>query len=267
MVGGATAEESARLVQVQGSRLSEPETWVAGALVLMALVAVIGFVARPRAMVSILAVTLLPVVVVYFYSHFRTPIFSEGAFAASAVMVPLLIGAALTWRYTAMLGWLLTIAMLCLSIVSIYAFEKRHEQEQWRDAFSSLQSLPGENRRLVVFLPAEGQLVFDYYAHRTAGPPPWTQATGAPTGIFDTTPPRLGARIDEIRDLQPMRRVIAMGRFNEAVLVLSREELVDPEGLVERYFRREWGAPQTQSFGGVTVQRYTRKLQPVIIIQ
>jgi mannosyltransferase len=237
----------------------DAHVWAGVAMVLLVITSVLALVARPRVAGAMLIVALLPVIGLYLYSHLGQPLFLERLFVPASPLVALLAGAMLTRRFTAFVGWPLVVVLIHLSILSIIAFERYEQKEQWRQAFAHVQAMPRDRARLMIFVTAEGQVVFDYYARRLASDPPWDDATGAPQGFFDSHPPQVLMRVNDIRDLLPMRRAIARGRFQEVVLVLSHEWHADPQGVVTRYLRREWGIPQARDFVGVSVHRYTRQ--------
>jgi hypothetical protein len=113
------------------------------------------------------------------------------------------------------------------------------QKEDWRGAYDVVRALPESDRRLLVFVAAEGELPFAFYAKhdRSRRPEP---RTGAPGGFLEVDPPRTIRRVLADADLDPLRRELATGRWDEVVLILGHDDFSDPEGRTEAELRATW---------------------------
>jgi hypothetical protein len=80
--------------------------------------------------------------------------------------------------------------------------------------------------------------------------------TGAPGGFFDIDPPRTIRRVKKDSDLDPMRATLAAGDFDEAVLVLSHYQWVDPTGITRAWFEKHWKLEEERKLRHVVLLRF-----------
>ena len=119
-----------------------------------------------------------------------------------------------------------------------------------------MDGLPRE-RRLLVFVANEGQLMYRYYARRAGVRRPRQTLTGCPQGFFDLDPPRPIRRVLHDTDVVRLRRVLAEGDFERVLLVLSHDWFADPGRRVEalldractRQYEKRWHGVRLVSYG------------------
>jgi mannosyltransferase len=157
-------------------------------------------------------------------------IFLPRGFLPSSVLMPILL--AVPARKGNLAGRAFVGFCLAFVVVNLYAWEKESVKEDWRGAAAAVASMPATPHRLLVFVASEAQLPFDYYYRLRPG----ETETGAPTGFFDTDPPRTLVRVLRDRDLDGLRRRVNAGGFDDLVLVVAHAGWFNSKGqLQQRY--------------------------------
>jgi hypothetical protein len=149
---------------------------------------------------------------------------------------------------------LTAVALLLATIVGGGVFTVDHRKEDWRSIAATVSRLP-DQRRLLLFVSADGQLPFDYYYRLR----PNEVETGLPAGFFDVDPPRTMLRVKSSSNLD----VIAgwAREYPEIDLIQSHQWFADPDGSVLNRLQSEMKLapepiPDDGSDPQVTVYRF-----------
>jgi uncharacterized membrane protein len=182
---------------------------------------------------AIFAFAALPVLLVFFYSRSRPPIFLNRVFIATSAAIPLVLAASMAHvsgrRRT--LFTALGVVLLAAQAVSLFGYFMHFQNEDWRGATADLLGIPPE-KRIIVFVTNTGEVLFDYYASRLPNPPMrLPETTGLPVPVSLRDEPAHGAlgRFKEDDSLGSLRQVVDSRNYNEIDVVSSNA----PIGLSE----------------------------------
>jgi 4-amino-4-deoxy-L-arabinose transferase-like glycosyltransferase len=212
----------------------------AGYVVLL-LCAICVLLARPGnaklAMAAALA-ALLPVLMLWGYSEVGKSIFIMPRVGIpAAALLPVVLAAGLTgtagWQKA--VGGAVLLAMVAIGAPGAWAGPDR--REDWPAATKVINANAREGVKLI-FLANEGELLYDYYCHRSGQTP--SPATGLPARFEDGRPPRCLMRVNSATDLTELERVTSDAAVQRIVLVLTHEKRRDPNGLAEAFLVAGW---------------------------
>ena len=211
-----------------------------------------------RQILALTTYAVLPLLVVFAYSHLRQPMFMDRIFVASSAILPLLLAAPVAClgnRRQGLVCALLLGIFITASLLSVRGMWRHDHKEDWRGASSYILNLAPQPR-LVVFVGNEGELLFSYYADRQGGIPAGLAKTGVPASFFDRQPPQTIQRVRADADLDPLRKQVASGRYGEIVLVLGHDYFSDPENRVRTYLDQALGVAEEMEFWQIKIRRY-----------
>ena len=216
-----------------------------------------------RIAVALASVALVPPALVFGYGLVAQPLFVPRLFIASNAAIALLVAMPLAPgrpRVVRLLGGGVALVLLALMSLSTFTFLSSPQKEDWRGAYAHVARLPPSPRRLLVFVAAEGELPFAFYAAHDASRVAEAR-TGAPGGFFDLDPPQTIRRVLGDGDLASLRAQLASGRWDEVVLVLGHDAFSDPAGRTEAMLRSRLSLVDEWSSRYVRVLRFdARKL-------
>jgi hypothetical protein len=197
--------------------------------------------------IFLLALLLIPVAAIFLVSQVK-PIFLARALIYVSAPYLILIAAGITALRRWHLGTLILGVLVLANGISLAQMYTIDQKEQWDAAVQYLiaRSTPGE---LVLFIAADNQIPFDYYAARAGSS---LDERGLPADVLT------------VRPLEPVLHEADLPRLDELVagrasfwIVESRTFFADPEGLVRRH-ADDWYRPVDEaSFTGITVVHYT----------
>jgi mannosyltransferase len=219
---------------------------------------VAGFISRQtiRRSIALAIFGLLPVLGIFMYSQVRQSIFVDRAFIPSTLITPLIIALPLTWQ--ALRRWWINIAVAVLAltpgILSLRENYLGEHREDWRDVCNFVQADPVQ-RRLVIFVANEGELLYDYYA-RGGDYTPSANLTGAPMSFFASDPPRTMRRVRSRADLELLQRTLDREFFDEIVLVESHFWWSDEAHLALGLLSKSFILTDQAEFDGIMVHRF-----------
>lgn len=244
---------------LQEATLGQPVALAANAAAVALVVAAMACRERLRGALAVALTALGPVVMVFVFSLWGRPIFITKIFVPTAGLLPILLAwplAGKSRRVRRAAGIILVGIVLLAGVGTMHGYWRDHRHEQWRSACAYIDGLPRE-RRLLVFVANEGQLMYRYYARRTGHRRPRQTLTGCPQGFFDLDPPRPIRRVLHDTDVVRLRRMLAEGDFERVLLVLSHDWFADPGGRVEacldnvctRQYEKRWRDVRLVSYG------------------
>lgn len=222
------------------------EILIAGAL-LLALVAKRRIAAREYLFLATLVV--VPVGAMFLVSQIK-PIFLSRAliFVVAPYLVLVAGGLASLTRWRA--GSVLLALLVLLNMVSLYRLYTTIPKEEWDLAARHVtsQAEPGD---LVLFVAADTQIPFDYYADPQSH---HLEKRGLPVDVFTVGP--LEPRVQEA-DLARMDELV--GNRESFWLVDSHTAFADPAGLVRSHAAERYRLEGEQRFEGITVLHFRTK--------
>ncbi len=225
------------------------ELLAAGALLLV-LLATTRLAGREAAF--LLALLVVPVGATYLVSQVK-PIFLSRTLICVAVPYLVLLAAGVDrlrgWRLQTVVLALLVLLNL-VSLYRIYFFEPK---EEW-DLASGYVAARATSGELVLFVAADAQIAFDYYA---AGQSKVLEEHGLPVDALTVGP--LEPEIGET-DLARMDQLVS--RHSSFWLVDSHSAYPDPGGLVRRHADRHYRLTEEMQFYGVKVLHYATTPAP-----
>jgi mannosyltransferase len=199
----------------------------------------------------------VPLVLVFVLSHFTKSIFTEKVFISSSVVCPILLASSLDWRRRGRVASVcagLGLVLILLESASLIGYSRYIWKDGWRNATDYLISIPSE-RRLIVFVATEGQLIFDYYSSRQKEALR-IEKTGCPSGFFDVDPPRAMRAVRNLTDLTPLMSNLESRKFDEVDLVLYHDYRADPNGLTFDLLSKSAVLLEKREFPEITVCRF-----------
>jgi hypothetical protein len=207
------------------SHLQHKKVFVLGGIILLVSCAVAGIWKvtreRRRKAAALLGYSLCPVLLAFFYSQRSTSVFLDRAFIASSAVLSILFGFSVAYQ-TGMRKkflWGLASVVLLGSAISLIGFFKYHQTENWRAVTGYLAGFPPQ-KRLIVFVPAHGQVLFDYYSARSRYS--LSPETGLPERLsFDDPTVRPIASYSDAKLLIPLQQAVESGSFTEIDIVLA----------------------------------------------
>jgi hypothetical protein len=199
-----------------------------------------------REYVFLVTLVVVPVLALYVISQVRPLFISRALIYVLAPYLTLLAAGlmALTKRH---IGLVLLGVFVLLNLGSLQRVYSVPQKEPWPEVVSFVASnaTPGE---LVLFVAADAELPFDYYARRSTQS---LERHGIPTDVFTTaalepvvTPADLG-RIDQLASGRP-----------SLWLVEAHTYLADPGALARQYLSTRYEQLETREFSGVRISRY-----------
>jgi mannosyltransferase len=212
--------------------------------------------ARRRDAIGLLTAAVFPLVFVAICSLIWTPIFGEKLFLPSATLLPIffLLPLAMDLPRVAMrIAWAGAAILLVMTGLTLYGYYQEIHKEDWRAIAQIVSNLPAQHR-LIIFIANDGRLPFDYYYRYRPG----DESTGAPSDFFDLDPPRTMRRVIDERDLDPLRRRVAQGNFDQIVLVLAHENWGDPGHLTRELLADHWRRVGRMEIRDVAVEWYRK---------
>lgn len=180
-----------------------------------AAITVVAWNSRDRLNRLLLCYAISPVIVVFLYSLFRTPLLIDRAFLPSSVALAIFAGIALTHLQTLWLRAVIPLVMV-LSGISSVGYIGYEQKEDWRSAIAYVDSIEMRHPRTLVFLANEGELLHRYYARRAS------RVTGLPHRFLSQATPRAMQRVETPDHLAPLHAIIEDPRNAEITLVVSR---------------------------------------------
>ena len=210
-----------------------------------------------RPAIALFGFGMLPVLFIFFYSKIAQSIFIERAFLASGVAFPLVIAMSLdgvksnTVRF---LCGLLGLFLLALSCTSIPYHQQGEHPEAWREA-SAFASSGSAQHRLVICCGSDGEPLYRYYAcGRDFGPR--SDVTAVPASFFALNPPRTMQRVRSDDDLNPLRKMLNDGHFDEVVLIASHSWWGDAKERTLHLLQERFASRDDQQFKQIRVYRF-----------
>ena len=200
---------------------------------------------RP-AYVFFLALFLAPMLAMYAVSQVK-PVFVSRALIYVSMPYILLMAAGLVSLKRWNVGAALLGLVVLLNLVSLYRIYGVVEKEQWDRAASHVLANAAPHE-LVLFVAADAQIAFDYYAERDVKP---LERRGLPVDVLSVGP--LEPRMEE-HDLARMDALIE-GR-DSFWLVQSHTAFADPTELARRHADERYRRVDAQELQGVTLFRY-----------
>jgi uncharacterized membrane protein len=203
-----------------------------------------------REYVFLITLVVVPVLALYVISQVR-PLFISRALIYVLAPYLTLLAAGLMALTRWHIGLVLLGVLVLLNLGSLQRVYSLPQKEQWREAasFVTANATPGE---LVLFVAADAQLPFDFYARESAHP---LQRHGLPSDVFTTaalepavTPADL-ERIDQLAGGRP-----------SLWLVESHTRLADPTELARQHLTNRYERLETREFEGIRVTRYGQPL-------
>jgi mannosyltransferase len=198
-----------------------------------------------------------PAVLVFVYSLGGQSIFMDRAFMGGSFALPLLIALPVTVRQTAISRRVVwgSIGILGVMIVPATISQRRGERaEDWRAASAAARPVPGR-RQLTVFCANEGELLYDYYV-RGGRYEPAGDLTGTPSDYFAVDPPHTMRRVLSGADLDGLRARLAIGGFDDVVLVHSHTGFADAGERTRAVLEARFQLVNKQGDFNVGVDRY-----------
>jgi 4-amino-4-deoxy-L-arabinose transferase-like glycosyltransferase len=218
--------------------------------------------ANRRKALAIFGFAALPVLLVFFYSQSRPPIFLNRTFIATSAAIPLVLTAAMAHlsgrRKTVLTA--LEVVLLACSAISLFGFFKHFQNEDWRGATAGLLGIPPE-KRIIVFATNTGEVLFDYYASRSLNPAMrLPETTGLPEPISLRDDPTQRALISFKKDeaLRPLWQAIKSRSYDEIDVVTSNTPIVLNE-LVRNSLSQNCEVLSEQEFHQITIVRWKLK--------
>ena len=207
--------------------------------------------------ISLVLYCVVPILVVFALSRRMTSLYVDRIFIDSSVVVPILFAYPLALqkaRKGRILYGLLGTALAVATALSGFGYLRYQQKQNWRGATSTLLRIP-ERRRLIVFMPRMGELLFDYYAQRSPAMGQDLARMALPGSYLERFPP---PRRGEIRadDLTPLKLAVDSGKYSEVDLVLSNEPRQDQNGLVPHYLSRVFILQEEQRLTGIRILRF-----------
>ena len=214
-------------------------------------------ITRLRKVSALLIAAVVPMLLIFVYSHVRISIFMERAFIGSSVILPLLIVMPLEAVRSRIARGIAIVGVglfIVLSIASIPHRRLGEHPENWRDATAFVQQSPATHR-LVISVASDGEPLYRYYAcHRDYSIRP--DVTAAPVSFFANNPPQTMQRIKSDLDLDPLRVRLAQGGFDEVVLIASHTWFGDHDQRVLQYLSDEMELLEDKQFTAIKVFRF-----------
>ena len=203
------------------------------------------------------AIGLGPLLIAFLYSQFRQSIYIERVFAPSSIVLPMLLaGSALAAgrlvRSAAACGLAIVLLASAASAVLLFRYP---QTEPWREAMAFLQDQkqPGD---IALFHATEGELMYDYFAHRQG----WQHMPtgGIPRDFRSNDPPKVQLHVRTDADLDHLRQRLADPAIKRIWLVEAHVGWIDPNGLAAHYFQANFRAMEQHEWPRITITRYER---------
>jgi len=204
---------------------------------------------RSRERLFLLQLVIVPTIGMYLASQFK-PIFISRALIYISVPYLVLLACGICglahWKLAMPL---LAALLLLLNSLSLYRLYMVQPKEEWELAASYITSR-ATSGELVLFLAADAQIPFDYYAGADSKR---LERRGLPADVLSVPPlePKVRAQ-----DLPRIRSLIA--DHPSFWLVESHSEFADPQGLVRQIIAESWESQDRRQFYGITVERLRR---------
>jgi mannosyltransferase len=193
-----------------------------------------------------LALFLVPIIAMYAVSQVK-PVFVSRALIYVSMPYILLIAAGLASLKRWHVGAALVGLVVLLNLVSLYRIYGVVEKEQWDRAASHVlaNATPHE---LVLFVAADAQIAFDYYAERDAKS---LERRGLPVDVLTV------GRLEPQMEPQDLARMDALIEGRDSFwLVQSHTAFADPLELARRHADESYRRIDARELKGVTVYRY-----------
>jgi hypothetical protein len=208
-----------------------------------------------RYAIALFSFGVLPILLIFFYSRVGQSIFTERAFLASGVALPLLatlpIEAA---RINRKLSMVIVCGLLVLTVKSLPDHRLGEHPESWRQACAYVQTTT-PHHRLVICVASDGEPLYRYYAcHRNYGP--MTDVTAVPASFFALDPPRTLQQVKSDSDLDALRRQLTAGNYDEVDLIASHTWWGDHTERTLELLNSEMNQTDQKVFNGITVFRF-----------
>jgi len=192
---------------------------------------------------SFLVYCLLPIFLVFVLSR-KIPLYIDRVFTTSSIVAPMIFALPLATQkgprgkrwYTA-----LGLALASLAALSSFGFVRKREWavkdgEDWRGVIATVLTIP-ETNRLVLFVPAAGEIFFDYYSRNFPATATRVARTGLQEGFHSRFPPPKSRIINE-NDADHLRMLVESHKYFEIDLVMTHD--IDPQGLIVDYLGRHY---------------------------
>ena len=221
-----------------------------------------GIRADRRKALAIFGFAALPVLLVFFYSRSRPPIFLNRAFIPTSAVIPLVLAASmahLSGRRKTLFA-ALGVVLLAASTISLFGFLMHYQNEDWRGATVDLLSIPPE-KRIIVFVTNTGEVLFDYYASRSPNPAmrlPETTGLPEPISLTDEPAHRALSPFKKDEELRALRQVVESRNYNEIDVVISNTPIERNE-LVRNSLSQNCEVLSEQDFHQIKIVRWRLK--------
>jgi hypothetical protein len=212
-----------------------------------------------RKAAAALGYTVVPVLLVFFYSRSARPVFLSRAFIASSATLPLVLAASIAYQMgrRKTLFTALVVVLIAATAISLLGFLRNYRKEDWRGATACLLSTPAE-QRIVVFVANQGQVLFDYYATRSPNLAARPEETGLPEK-YNYKDPVVRSWRDFKRNeiLQPLQRVVDSRNFTIIDVVVSHSPLLVNK-MVQKTLSSNYAVLAEEDFNQIKVTHWKR---------
>jgi uncharacterized membrane protein len=189
-----------------------------------------------------------PVVVVFMYSLFRTPLLIDRVFIPSSIAIALFAGMAIAQVQIPYLRAVIP-AMMVLAGISSVGYVGYEQKEDWRSAIEYVDAIRMRHPRTLVFLANEGELLHRYYARNAE------HVTGLPSRFLEDSTPRAMQRVERSDDLANLYKVIEDPRNAEIDLIVSHGSR-DKDKQAMKLLSETCRLIDTREFPNIRVYRY-----------
>lgn len=206
---------------------------------------------------AVAAVACGPLVLGFIYSQFRQSIYIERVFSPSSVAMPLVIGMSLAvgYRYLSPLVRVCLACLLLAAMTSSVILLQNPPTEPWREAMAWLQEQqqPGD---VALFHACEGELMYDYFAHRRG----WERMPtgGVPRDFQAQDPPVVQVPIRSEADIDELRMRTDDPSVRRVWLIESHVGWIDRESLARRHFARIFRQGERREWPRIAITRFDR---------
>ncbi len=202
--------------------------------------------------------TVLPVVIIFVYSHMGQSIFMERAFLVSGIGIPLLVALPLAIGLRGFQRAIVTAGVLTLVWLSARSLPIERlgvQEENWREVSSIAVDTPAKHR-LMVFVANEGEMLYDYYV-RGGDYSPRPELVGLPSGFFAIDPPHTMRHVESDRDLDDLRRALDRRDYDEVVFIASHNWFADPPHRTLELLQTRFKLMEQKTISRITLFRFS----------
>jgi mannosyltransferase len=242
------------LFRVHNAKLFGFWTW-APVIFAVFLVCVVGgfykvLPADRRRTVAILAYSVLPIVLVFTYSHFSNPVYINRAFLGSCVPLSLAVCVPIAFQTGRRKIWFQVIGTMVAvgAALSAWGYLRQEQKEDWRGVAEQLAKLP-KTRRVVVVVPNHGQMLISHYAPEISG----ITGLDAPDALYKLGNPNAVRRTDPVTVVS---QALATGDYEEIDVVMHTYGYMQADGIpVREFLAKQCGTVNITEFHLLEIQR------------